>query len=156
MLSYRHACHAGNFADVLKHQCACLLLSRLAAKDKPLTVIETHAGAGVYDLTAPLARRTREASSGIARALLDQRLQLYVPEYYEALRKLQFDAGAAAALSGARDARRAGSVSEDAPRPVSAVSAAVSPAVSPAVSAVNVNHVNHEDHVKHEIGRAHV
>ena len=50
MLSYRHAFHAGNHADVLKHFILVCLLRHLALKDKPFWVVDTHAGAGAYGL----------------------------------------------------------------------------------------------------------
>lgn len=66
-MNYRHGYHAGNFADLLKHTALCELLRLLTAKDKKLFVLDTHAGAGGYDLTADKARRTGEAEAGIAR-----------------------------------------------------------------------------------------
>lgn len=66
-MNYRHGYHAGNFADVLKHTALCELLRLLTAKDKKLFVLDTHAGAGGYDLGGRLARRTGEAEAGIAR-----------------------------------------------------------------------------------------
>ena len=66
-MNYRHGYHAGNFADVLKHTALCELLRLLTAKDKKLFVLDTHAGAGGYDLGSGLARRTGEAEAGIAR-----------------------------------------------------------------------------------------
>src|SRR6266404_6852379 len=68
-MNYRHDFHAGNFADVLKHLALCELLRLLTAKDKRLLVLDTHAGAGGYDLGGALARRTREAETGIARLM---------------------------------------------------------------------------------------
>jgi len=68
MLSYQHAFHAGNLADVHKHALLAWLLAYLTAKDKPLSYIETHAGRGLYDLSAPQALKTGEAAAGIARA----------------------------------------------------------------------------------------
>jgi 23S rRNA (adenine2030-N6)-methyltransferase len=68
-MNYRHGFHAGNFADVLKHLALCELLRLLTAKDKKLFVLDTHAGAGGYDLGGPLAQRTREAEAGVARLL---------------------------------------------------------------------------------------
>jgi 23S rRNA (adenine2030-N6)-methyltransferase len=68
-MNYRHGFHAGNFADVLKHLALCELLRLLTAKDKRLFVLDTHAGAGGYDLGGSLARRTREAEAGIARLM---------------------------------------------------------------------------------------
>jgi len=67
MLSYQHAYHAGNHADVLKHVVLLALLAKLAGKDKPLRYIETHAGAGGYDLRAPAARKNREYLGGIGK-----------------------------------------------------------------------------------------
>lgn len=67
MLSYLHGYHSGNHADVLKHTVLTALLARLVAKDKPLRYIETHAGAGAYDLRAPAARRNREHEGGIGK-----------------------------------------------------------------------------------------
>ena len=67
MLSYLHGYHAGNHADVLKHTILTALLARLAKKDKSLRYIDTHAGAGAYDLSTPAALKNREHDSGIAR-----------------------------------------------------------------------------------------
>lgn len=67
MLSYLHGFHAGNHADVLKHTTLTALLARLVAKDKPLRYIETHAGAGGYDLRSAAARKNREYESGIGK-----------------------------------------------------------------------------------------
>lgn len=66
-MNYRHGYHAGNFADVLKHAALCELLRLLTAKDKKLFVLDTHAGAGGYDLAGDRARRTGEAEAGIVR-----------------------------------------------------------------------------------------
>lgn len=66
-MNYRHGYHAGNFADVLKHTALCELLRLLLSKDKKLFVLDTHAGAGGYDLDGELAGRTGEAVAGIAR-----------------------------------------------------------------------------------------
>lgn len=67
MLSYQHAYHAGNLADVHKHALLSVALARMTAKPRPLTYIETHAGRGLYDLAGAEARRTGEAAAGIAR-----------------------------------------------------------------------------------------
>lgn len=67
MLSYRHAFHAGNHADVLKHAVLALLLVALRRKDKGFVYVDTHAGAGAYDLAGERAQRTREFEAGIAR-----------------------------------------------------------------------------------------
>jgi len=67
MLSYQHAYHAGSLADVHKHAALAWMLDYLTAKPKPLSYIETHAGRGLYDLSAPEAQRTGEAAQGIGR-----------------------------------------------------------------------------------------
>ncbi|MGJ8604208.1 MAG: 23S rRNA (adenine(2030)-N(6))-methyltransferase RlmJ [Marivita sp.] len=67
MLSYQHIYHAGNAADVHKHAALALVLDYLTRKDKPLSYLETHAGRGLYDLSAPEAVKTGEAAQGIAR-----------------------------------------------------------------------------------------
>ena len=64
MLSYRHAFHAGNHADVLKHAVIVQLLHHLGQKDKSYWFIDTHAGAGVYSLTEGYATKTAEFESG--------------------------------------------------------------------------------------------
>ncbi len=66
-MNYRHAFHAGNFADVLKHVVLVLLLKALTVKDKPFVYLDTHAGAGRYDLGSEAARKTREFEQGVAR-----------------------------------------------------------------------------------------
>jgi 23S rRNA (adenine2030-N6)-methyltransferase len=67
MLSYRHAFHAGNHADVLKHFIEIQLLSHLAQKDKAFWYIDTHAGAGCYALDTGYATQNAEFKSGITR-----------------------------------------------------------------------------------------
>jgi 23S rRNA (adenine2030-N6)-methyltransferase len=66
-VNYRHIFHAANFADVLKHVVLVHVLERLTAKNKPICVIDTHAGAGAYDLGSATARRSGEAEGGFAR-----------------------------------------------------------------------------------------
>lgn len=66
-MNYRHGFHAGNFADVLKHVVLMRILTHLNAKDKPWRVIDTHAGAGRYDLGSEEALRTHEWRDGVAR-----------------------------------------------------------------------------------------
>ncbi|TCS36027.1 23S rRNA (adenine2030-N6)-methyltransferase [Paucimonas lemoignei] len=67
MLSYRHAFHAGNHADVLKHMVLIQLLRYLNQKDAPYMVIDTHAGAGVYALDSEQATKNAEFDTGISR-----------------------------------------------------------------------------------------
>jgi len=68
-VNYRHAYHAGNFADCLKHAVLVWLLQAMARKPKPFCVLDTHAGAGRYDLSTEAAHRTGEAQAGILRLL---------------------------------------------------------------------------------------
>lgn len=65
MLSYQHAFHAGNLADVQKHALLAWALDYLTRKDKPVSYLETHAGRGLYRLSAPEAEKTGEAAKGI-------------------------------------------------------------------------------------------
>ena len=64
-MNYRHAYHAGNHADVLKHAMLARLVEYLAAKDKPFAVLDAHAGIGAYDLLGPEASKTGEWRGGI-------------------------------------------------------------------------------------------
>ncbi|GAA0545315.1 23S rRNA (adenine2030-N6)-methyltransferase [Rhizomicrobium palustre] len=66
-MNYRHAFHAGNFADVAKHLALLTALIHLQKKPSALAVIDTHAGRGGYDLSDDTARRTGEAEAGIGR-----------------------------------------------------------------------------------------
>lgn len=69
MFSYRHAFHAGNHADVLKHTVLIAMLRHLTQKEAALTVLDTHAGAGLYRLDSEFAETSGEAAEGIARLL---------------------------------------------------------------------------------------
>ncbi len=66
-MNYRHAFHAGNFADVVKHAVLALLIERLKAKETAFRVVDTHAGIGLYDLSADAPNRTGEWRQGIRR-----------------------------------------------------------------------------------------
>ncbi len=68
-MNYRHGFHAGNHADVLKHVCLLALLDALLRKPTPFFVLDTHAGAGDYDLQHSEALRTGEAQDGVQRLL---------------------------------------------------------------------------------------
>lgn len=67
MLSYRHAFHAGNHADVLKHLVLTMVLRHFNRKDKPYWLVDTHAGAGRYELTSAQASKNGEWKNGIGR-----------------------------------------------------------------------------------------
>jgi 23S rRNA (adenine2030-N6)-methyltransferase len=84
-MNYQHLFHAGNFADVFKHVALTLMLRALHKKDTPFCYIDTHAGAGRYDLTAPAAQRSGEYAGGIAR-LWDEKAPA-LADYLEAVRE---------------------------------------------------------------------
>lgn len=87
MLSYRHAFHAGNHADVLKHLVQVLVLRYLSQKaGKPLCYIDTHAGAGRYDLRHAYATTTREFEAGIGRLWTQQALPPPLQAYLDIVR----------------------------------------------------------------------
>lgn len=69
MLSYRHAFHAGNHADVLKHYLLGLVIAHTKLKDKPFWYIDTHAGAGMYSLQEGYATQNAEYEEGIAKLM---------------------------------------------------------------------------------------
>jgi len=91
MLSYRHAFHAGNHADVLKHFIEVQLLRYLAQKDKPFWYIDTHAGAGCYALDSGYATQNAEYESGIARLWLRDDLPAPLAEYVALVKRLNPD-----------------------------------------------------------------
>jgi 23S rRNA (adenine2030-N6)-methyltransferase len=70
-MNYRHAFHAGNSADVVKHALLIALVQALQLKPSGLTLIDTHAGCGLYDLQGDEAGRTGEAAGGVLRAFAD-------------------------------------------------------------------------------------
>ena len=94
-MNYRHAFHAGSFADVLKHIVLVRILLYLQEKPAAFRVIDTHAGAGRYDLTGEEAERSGEWKSGIARMMQarfsDKALPLVLP-YLDIVRA--FNSGA--------------------------------------------------------------
>ncbi|MCI4430807.1 MAG: 23S rRNA (adenine(2030)-N(6))-methyltransferase RlmJ [Burkholderiales bacterium] len=81
MLAYRHAFHAGNHADVLKHIVLSLVLRHMNDKPKPYRLIDTHAGAGGYSLQGDHARKKREFEQGIARLMERDDLPPAVADY---------------------------------------------------------------------------
>lgn len=94
-MNYRHAYHAGNFADLVKHALLLWLLERRVREDAPLLIVDTHAGSGLYDLGEG-AERSREAREGIARLMDAPRLPAELAELKMAVR----------ARNGGRDAVR--------------------------------------------------
>ena len=91
MLSYRHAFHAGNHADVLKHSVLIALLRYLGQKDKAFWVIDTHAGAGAYALDSAQAGKLGEYRQGIGRLWERADLPPLLADYVDQVRKLNPD-----------------------------------------------------------------
>lgn len=92
MLSYRHAFHAGNHADILKHAVLSLLIEQLKQKEKPFCYLDTHSGGGCYDLTGEWANKKAEYLDGIAR-LWPQRGQWpALQSYFSCIASLNDDA----------------------------------------------------------------
>lgn len=91
MLSYRHAFHAGNFADVLKHSVLIHTLNYMVQKDKPLRVIDTHAGAGGYSLTGHQPIKNREYGAGIGALWQREDLPPLLSAYVEHIKSVNSD-----------------------------------------------------------------
>lgn len=91
MFSYRHAFHAGNHADVLKHLILVQIFQYLRQKDKPFWYFDTHAGAGRYALEGAWARKTQEASTGIQRLWGESQVPAAVADYLEQIRQINPD-----------------------------------------------------------------
>ncbi|MBQ4832744.1 23S rRNA (adenine(2030)-N(6))-methyltransferase RlmJ [Pseudoalteromonas sp. MMG010] len=86
MLSYRHSFHAGNPADVLKHLVLAQVLSYQTIKDKPLDYIDTHSGAGFFELDAADAQKTQEYKEGIEKLWHHNSEQSALNEYIELIK----------------------------------------------------------------------
>ena len=84
-MNYRHAFHAGNHADALKHALLLALLDVLKRKDSPFFVLDTHAGRGRYELSAEESRKTSEAETGIGRLRAATDLPGVLTRYVEAV-----------------------------------------------------------------------
>ena len=118
-MNYRHHFHAGNFADVMKHVLSLQLLSRLNTKDKPYRYIDTHGGAGKYDLSTAEAQKSGEFLNGIHRLVkLDDSIKRNAPEgvkqYLKVVEDMRAGSGKGAypgspwfALEGMRDIDKA-------------------------------------------------
>lgn len=86
-MNYRHAYHAGNFADVLKHGLLCWIVRYLQQKPAPIALIDTHGGAGFYDLTQGPAQKTNEAKDGILRLAKRDDISSPLASYLECVRQ---------------------------------------------------------------------
>jgi 23S rRNA (adenine2030-N6)-methyltransferase len=87
MLAYRHAFHAGNHADVLKHLVLVQVLRHMVEKDKPFSLIDTHAGAGGYSLEGRYAQKKAEYAEGIARLWERKDLPAALADYVNLVRE---------------------------------------------------------------------
>ena len=86
MLSYRHAFHAGNHADVLKHYVLSLVLDYFNQKNKPYWVVDTHAGAGMYALGSEFAQKNAEFENGIARLFSAKNLPASLADFVKVIK----------------------------------------------------------------------
>ena len=85
-MNYRHAYHAGNFADCLKHAALVGVLLHLRKKETPFAVIDTHGGRGLYDIGGPEAKKTGEAEAGVLRLLPREDLTGVLAAYRDLVR----------------------------------------------------------------------
>lgn len=114
-MNYRHAYHAGNPADVVKHAVLAFVLDYLMKKPAPIRVIDTHAGIGRYDLTADEAERTGEWVEGIGRLWgkdLPPALAAFLDPYLDAVAALNPD-GRLRFYPGSPDIARLGTRAQD-------------------------------------------
>ncbi|MET0605683.1 MAG: 23S rRNA (adenine(2030)-N(6))-methyltransferase RlmJ [Beijerinckiaceae bacterium] len=96
-MNYRHAFHAGNFADVFKHIALTRILLALKRKETPFRVIDTHAGAGLYDLSSDEAQRSGEWRDGVARldgARMSDAAEALAAPYRAVIAEVRHDHGA--------------------------------------------------------------
>ncbi len=91
MLSYRHAFHAGNFADVLKHSVLTLTLEYMTRKEKGFSYIDSHSGAGMYQLQEEYAQKTGEYKNGIAKLINQNDIPEALQEYVDLISALNSD-----------------------------------------------------------------
>jgi 23S rRNA (adenine2030-N6)-methyltransferase len=85
-MNYRHAYHAGNFADVFKHIVLIALVQSLAKKESPFCFLETHAGAGHYDLDSEAAQKSKEYENGIAKIIAEQEAPPLIHDYLSCIK----------------------------------------------------------------------
>jgi len=90
-MNYRHAFHAGNHADVLKHIVLTRLIALMSRKEQPFAYLDTHAGLGLYDLQGDQATRTGEYLEGVARLWGRKDLPVMTADYMQVLHKMNPD-----------------------------------------------------------------
>lgn len=91
MLSYRHAFHAGNFADVLKHSVLTLILDYMTEKEKGFHYIDSHSGAGMYQLADEYAQKTGEYKEGIEKIINDDSAPESIKPYLSLINSLNIN-----------------------------------------------------------------
>ena len=87
-MNYRHAYHAGNFADVIKHITLSALIISLSQKETPFCYIDTHAGAGYYDLFSEFAIKNKEYSQGIEKIIQRENPPLFIKRYLHCIHQI--------------------------------------------------------------------
>lgn len=90
-MNYRHAFHAGNHADVLKHIVLTRLIALMSRKEQPFAYLDTHAGLGLYDLKGDQASRTGEYLEGVARLWNRDDLPAMTADYLRVIKRLNAD-----------------------------------------------------------------
>ena len=101
-MNYRHAFHAGNFADVIKHAVLVFVLQHLKKKEKPFAIIDTHAGRGMYETAGVEAQKTGEIADGIGRLLPLSSLPGILGDYLSVVRTFGEDRYPGSPLIAAR------------------------------------------------------
>jgi len=86
-MNYRHAYHAGNFADVMKHVILLELIHSLLRKETAFCYLDTHAGTGLYDLRTATTQKSQEYLHGIAKIIPQKNPPIFIQHYLEAIRK---------------------------------------------------------------------
>ena len=94
-MNYKHAYHAGNFADVVKHILLVQLLNQLSQKNKPFYALDAYGGRGLYSLASEESRKTEEAKGGIQALLKAENLDMEkaptaVKDYMEGIKQARF------------------------------------------------------------------
>jgi len=111
LLSYRHAFHAGNFADVLKHSVLSLVLDYMTRKEKGFCYIDSHSGAGMYQLADEYAQKTGEFKDGIAKIINDANAPEALEPYLSLINSLNLTSGQNAELDVEEDSDEENDVS---------------------------------------------
>jgi 23S rRNA (adenine2030-N6)-methyltransferase len=93
MLSYRHGFHAGNHADVLKHAVYQFVLQYMNLKNKPFSIVDTHAGAGAYSLSSDFSDKNKEYETGISKLWNRTDLPAMLGEYVNSVKAFNLEEG---------------------------------------------------------------